>query len=127
MRYTLIIQSSPSSAAAMAALKFTQALIAAQHSVYRVFFYGDGVHLANNNTSQAQDDYDLHDHWRELISSHQLDAVVCIATALKRGIIDQQEARRYDLKAVTGAPYELSGLGQLVDACAQCDRVVTFV
>lgn len=127
MNYTLIIRCRPASASAVAALKFTQALISAHHSIIRVFFYGEGVMLANNNISQPQDEWDVNAQWRELITANKLDAVVCIATALKRGVIDTQEAERYHLAAVTGAPFELSGLGQLVDACAQSDRVITFV
>lgn len=126
MNYTLIIQCAPSSASAVSALKFAQALISAQHSILRVFFYGEGVLLASTNTSQPQDEWDVNAQWRELITTQKLDAVVCIATALKRGILDAQEAERYNLAAVTSAPFELSGLGQLVDACAQSDRVITF-
>lgn len=126
MNYTLIIQCGPSSASAVAAFKFCQALICAQHSIFRVFFYGEGVLLANTNTSQPQDESDVNTQWRELITTHKLDAVVCIATALRRGVLDTQEAERYKLAAVTGAPFELSGLGQLVEACAQSDRVITF-
>lgn len=126
MNYTLIIQSAPASSSTMTALKFAQSLLLAQHQIYRLFFYGDGVQLANNNASPPQDENDDHALWQQLITGHNLDAVVCIATALKRGVIDQQEAQRYNLTAVTGAPFELSGLGQLIDACAHSDRVITF-
>lgn len=127
MNYSLLVQSSPSSpSVAAAALKFTQAAIDAGHTIYRIFFYGDAVQLANRNTAQAQDEQDLFEQWRAFIEEHQLDAVVCIAAALKRGVLDTQEAQRHQLQAVTGKPYDLSGLGQLIDACAHSDRLITF-
>lgn len=111
---------------ASAALKFTRAIIDSHHSIYRIFFYGDAVQLASFNTAQAQDEEDLFCQWRETVRANKLDAVVCIAAALKRGVLDEQEAQRYALTPVTGAPYDLSGLGQLIDACAQSDRLITF-
>lgn len=127
MKYSLIIQCPPSSPTiATSALKFARALLSSGHSIERIFFYGDGVYLGNMNTAQPQDEYDLQSNWKNFIESHNLDSVICIATALKRGIIDEQEAQRYSLTPVTGAPFELSGLGQLVDCCASSDRVITF-
>lgn len=127
MIYSLLVQCSPSSySTATAALKFTRALIDTDHVIHRIFFYGDAVSLANRNTAQPQDEPDLFREWRDLIETHKLDAVVCIAAALKRGVINQEEARRYQLQEVTGSPYDLSGLGQLIDACAHSDRLITF-
>lgn len=127
MIYSLLVQCSPSSHSIVsAALKFTRALIDSEHRVHRIFFYGDAVQLASHNTAQPQDQQDLFKEWRELIEKHELDAVVCIAAALKRGIINQEEAQRYQLTEIAGDPYDLSGLGQLIDACAHSDRLITF-
>ena len=53
--------------------------------------------------------------------------MVCIAAALRRGVVDQTEADRYQLPGSNLRDgYELSGLGQLVDAALTADRVVTF-
>lgn len=127
MIYTLIIQCAPSShSIAASALKFTKALIESDHCLYRIFFYGDAVLLANNNTVQPQDEADLFAQWRELVADHDIEAIVCIAAALKRGVLDAQEAERYEREPVTESPFVLSGLGQLIDACAHSDRVITF-
>lgn len=127
MIYTLLIQCSPTSTSvASSALKFAEALLDAKHSIYRVFFYGDAVQLANQNTTQPQDEQDLFAIWQRFIGANELDAVVCVAAALKRGVLNAEEAQRHDLKPVTGTPYDLSGLGQLIDACALSDRVITF-
>ncbi|MNY58351.1 putative sulfurtransferase DsrE [compost metagenome] len=74
-----------------------------------------------------QDELDLPKQWRAFVSDHQLDGVVCIAAALRRGVLNEEEARRYQREAVAvGAPWELSGLGQLHDAAQDADRLICF-
>lgn len=128
MIYSLLIHTSPSSrASALAALQFAQALLHAGHQVHRLFFYGDGVLTANGNSLLPQDDHDLHNAWRQLIANHQLDAVVCISAALKRGVLDAPEAQRHQRPAANlSAEYDLSGLGQLMDAAVHSDKLITF-
>ena len=47
--------------------------------------------------------------------------------ALRRGVLNAEEARRYGREAVSvGAPWELSGLGQLHEAAQLADRLVCF-
>lgn len=127
MKYTLVIQVPPTRAAiARSALHFARALVA-QHEIFRVFFYGDGVFWANQNIVAPQDEDDLSMQWREFIQEHSLDAVVCIATAIQRGLLDENECQRYErLGQSISSPYELSGLGQLVESLALSDRVVSF-
>ena len=53
--------------------------------------------------------------------------VVCIAAALKRGILNQEEAERYEKPAHNLRDgFAISGLGQLVDAALMSDRLITF-
>ena len=64
---------------------------------------------------------------RQFIQDNHLDAVVCIAAALRRGVLNPAEAERWDRPAAnTAEPWELSGLGQWVDALQSADRAVTF-
>ena len=64
---------------------------------------------------------------KAFINENGLDAVVCIAAALRRGILDAAEADRWERPtANTGEPWVLSGLGQWVDALQTADRAVTF-
>jgi tRNA 2-thiouridine synthesizing protein D len=127
MIYSILIQCPPSSLSTVtSALKFTQAAVAAKHSIHRIFFYGDAVLLANQNATLPQDEYDIYSQWRSFLSTNKIDSVVCIAAALTRGILDANEAKRYDRTTMTGEPYELSGLGQLIDACVQSDRLISF-
>jgi len=85
------------------------------------------VHSASANVVAPQDEQDIAAQWRAFIDSHQLDAVVCIAAALRRGVLDETEASRYQRPAVNlPKPWELSGLGQLHEAAQQADRLICF-
>tara|TARA_B100000809_G_scaffold81363_1_gene79668 strand:+ start:1757 stop:2149 length:393 start_codon:yes stop_codon:yes gene_type:complete len=128
MKFSLAIYAAPyTSQASATALKFAQTLLSDGHEVHRVFFYGDGVHNGSRLISPPQDEINLHQDWQTLADQYSLDLVVCIAAALRRGILDQSEAKRYSKEVDNlGAPFELSGLGQLVDACVNSDRVITF-
>ena len=109
------------------ALLFAQAVLASGHEIVRLFFYQDGVHSASANVVAPQDEQDLPRLWREFITEHKLDGVVCIAAALRRGVLDAQEAERYRRPAAnTGGPWVLSGLGQLHDAVQTADRLICF-
>jgi tRNA 2-thiouridine synthesizing protein D len=128
MIFSLVIQASAQkSETALTALKFAQALVRNQHQIYRIFFYGDGVSLANECAIFPQDETDVHAAWRSFIATHKIDAVICIAAGLRRGIINAGESARYQKNATTMAPeYELSGLGQLIDAAVHSDKLITF-
>ncbi|GAD62135.1 sulfurtransferase complex subunit TusD [Aquipseudomonas alcaligenes] len=109
------------------ALRFAQAALDGGHEIVRLFFYQDGVHSASGNVVSPQDELDLPREWREFVQQHQLDAVVCIAAALRRGVLNAEEAQRYGKPAANlGAPWELSGLGQLHEAAQLADRLISF-
>ena len=128
MKFTLVIHSAPyQSASADTALRFARALLASGHELYRVFFYRDGVHNASTLASPPRDEQSVPLAWQLLAQEHQLDLVVCIAAAVRRGVLDENEAKRYEKPAANLAPgFELSGLGQLSEALIQSDRVITF-
>ncbi|MGD8176571.1 sulfurtransferase complex subunit TusD [Marinimicrobium sp. ARAG 43.8] len=128
MKFALAIYASPFTAqASQTALSFARALLAQGHSLYRVFFYQDGVYTGNSLATPPQDEQGLTQAWRNLAREHHLDIVVCIAAALRRGVIDPEEANRYGLDVANLAPeFSLSGLGQWVDAAVHADRLVTF-
>lgn len=127
MRFVINVLSSSSAPSTRRALRFAQAVLAGGHEIVRVFFYQEGVLTASSNLVVAQDQQDIAQQWQTFINQHQLDAVVCIAAALRRGILDQAEAQRYQRQAVNLAHgYQLSGLGQLHDGLQQADRVISF-
>ena len=74
-----------------------------------------------------QDEADRLEPWLELAEKHQVELVLCISSALRQGVLDADEAERYEKAAATMHPaFTISGLGQLVDAAMVSDRVVTF-
>lgn len=128
MKISLIICAAPADHQANAsALHFCLAALAAGHQIYRLFFYEQGVSTANDLSVFPQDETHLPQRWQTVIAEHNLDAVICVASALKRGILDAEEAGRYEKSATSLAQgFDISGLGQWVDACIHSDRVVSF-
>lgn len=97
------------------------------HELYRIFFFGDGAHNASKLSVVAQDEKNLQRQWSELIDEHGIDSVVCVSSALRRGVLDQTEAERHDLGSASAYENsEVAGLGQLVDAAVHSDRLVNF-
>jgi len=116
-----------STQAPLSALRFAKAALAAGHSIQRVFLYQDAVLLANALSCPPQDETHLTQAWQSLAQEHQLELVVCVAAALKRGILDAKEATRHGLEQHNLASgFILSGLGQLIDSLNQAERTVTF-
>ncbi len=128
MKLAVVINGSPTaSQAASTALRYVEAALALGHQVPRVFFYGESVHTANALTTPPQDESNLTRRWQSLAKQHQIELIVCIAAAVRRGVLDNREAGRYAQAAGNLADgFELSGLGQLVDATLNADRVITF-
>jgi tRNA 2-thiouridine synthesizing protein D len=126
--FAIIVRGAPyTSQASLSAYRFANAVLESGHSVYRLFFYQDGVYNASAQIVPPQDEMHLPKAWQQLIATHELDAVVCVASALKRGVVDDKEAARYELACGSVLPgFVISGLGQLVDATITADRVVTF-
>ena len=109
------------------AYQFTKAALAKGHEIFRVFFYHDGVNNATRLTTPPQDDRNIVNRWSKLAEEHKLDLVVCVAAAQRRGIVDEGEAKRNGKDATNLAPgFRISGLGQLIEAGIQADRIVVF-
>lgn len=128
MIFSLVITGAPhSSSAPYSALRFARAALANGHRIYRVFLQGDGVLCASTLGQAPQDLLDVPALWQALAAEHQLDIVVCVSSALKRGVLNEREAKRYGkVHFNMSDSMDLSGLGQLMDAVQQSDRVITF-
>lgn len=127
MKFAIALFSAAHVPSSRRALLFAQAALAGGHEIVRLFFYQDGVYSAANSVVTPQDEQDIAQQWRALVSEHQLDGVVCIAAALRRGVLNAEEAARYQRTAVNlDAPWALSGLGQLHDAIQDADRLICF-
>ncbi|WP_207061141.1 sulfurtransferase complex subunit TusD [Motiliproteus sp. SC1-56] len=128
MKIAVVVYGSPTgSGAAASAYRYVSAALELGHEITRVFFYGEAVHTATALAAPPQDENDLLSRWQQLGQARELDLVVCIAAALRRGVLDADEARRHEKEACNLAPgFTLSGLGQLTDATLNSDRVITF-
>ena len=127
MKFAIALFSPAHSPASRRALRFAEAVLAGGHEIVRLFLYQDGVHSASANTVTAQDELYVAEQWSQFVSSHGLDGVVCIAAGLRRGVLNDSEAKRHQRPAANLAPgWELSGLGQLHEAAQQADRLVCF-
>lgn len=112
---------------ALSAWQFSQALIEKGHKLESVFFYREGISNANQLVSPASDEFDLVRAWQRLAEQHDTTLNVCVAAALRRGVIDRQEAQSLQLMVSNlQSGFTLSGLGTLAEAMLTCDRVVQF-
>jgi tRNA 2-thiouridine synthesizing protein D len=109
------------------AYNFTKAALAKGHEIFRVFFYHDGVNNATKLAIPPQDDRNITEQWTALQKEYNLDMVVCIAAAQRRGLLDEDEMKRQGKDACNIAEgFHISGLGQLIEAGIESDRLLVF-
>ena len=128
MKLSIVLNEGPyQHQAADTAYHFIRAAIAKGHEIFRVFFYHDGVYNGSRLTTPPQDDRNIVERWSALAEEHNLDLVVCVAAAQRRGIVDESEQKRQGKDANNIAPgFRISGLGQLIEAGIESDRLVVF-
>ena len=128
MIYSLLILSSPVSGHCVrTAADFARGLIGRGHTLYRVFFLDAGTVAGASGCVFPQDEEDPFTLWESLATTHGVELVLCISSALRHGMLDSSEATRHDRGHATIRPlFTVAGLGQLIDACAYSDRLITF-
>jgi tRNA 2-thiouridine synthesizing protein D len=114
MKFALIITGSPTaSQACQSAVNFCRAALATGHDIYRVFLLDGAAQLAH----QHCDNRALQSEWQALQKTHQLDIVTCVNSAREYHINEQDNL---------ASGFVISGMGQLIDASANADRLITF-
>lgn len=128
VKFGIVVSEGPyTHQAADSAYHFARAALEKGHAVPRVFFYHDGVNVATRLSVPPQDERHIQKNWTALAQEHDIDMVVCIAAAQRRGILDANEARRQGKDAANLAEgFRISGLGQLIEMGIDCDRLVMF-
>ena len=128
MNFALSVQGSPyASASHWSALRFAEAALTNNHKIHRVFFYHDAVLIGSRLQAPPQDETNLTTAWQHLGSVHELDLCLCVASCLRRGILDAAGAKRFEKSADNLASgFQITGLGQLIEAALVSDRLVTF-
>lgn len=128
MKFGIVVSEGPyTHQASDSAYQFVKAALAKGHEIARVFFYHDGVNNGTRYTTPPQDDRNLVNLWGELAKANDIDMVVCVAAAQRRGICDADEAKRHGKDGDNIADgFRISGLGQLIEMGIQTDRLVVF-
>ncbi|MGP1957982.1 MAG: sulfurtransferase complex subunit TusD [Arsenophonus sp.] len=109
------------------AWRFANTLIMEGHILKRVFFYQEGVYNGNQLISQSSDEFNLHIGWKTLAHKTKCQLYICSSAALRRGIIDETEAKNNSLPCANlDKDFELSGLGSLAESMFVCDRTIQF-
>ncbi len=128
MKFAIQINASPySSGCGETAFQFINAVIEQQHQVYRIFFYYEAIYQAFHFMTPPDDEVDLVRRWSELAKNHDIDLVICISAAQRRGLLFEDEAKKrnkVDNELAEG--FRISGLGQLVEAMLEADRFIIF-
>jgi tRNA 2-thiouridine synthesizing protein D len=128
MKLSVLVNEGPyQHQSADSAIQFTKAALEKGHEIFRVFFYHDGVNNGTRYAVPPQDDRNITEQWTAMAKEHDLDLVICIAAAQRRGILDENEAKRQGKDGHNMADgFRISGLGQLIEAGIQSDRMVIF-
>lgn len=128
MKYAVQVNASPyASNAGLDAYQFIQSALQAGHQILRVFFYKDGVYHAMRYATPPDDEIQFSRDWSRLAEQHQIDLVVCISAAQRRGLLCADEARRQGKQDDDlAAGFRIAGLGQWLEATLQADRCIVF-
>ncbi|MEP3349961.1 MAG: sulfurtransferase complex subunit TusD [Marinomonas sp.] len=129
MQYALLITGSPyQTKACHTALRFIKAALAKYPNCIKgVFFYEDAVLLGNQLSQPPRDEINLLQAWQDIATQHDVPLYLCIAAAVRRGIINESESQRYELTQHSLAEhFQLEGLGTLVDLMNTTDKVIQF-
>ena len=128
MKFAIQINQGPyTHQSADTAYQFALAALRGGHQIYRIFFYHDGVLNGAELTTPPLDERNIIERWSELSEKYDIDLVICIAAAQRRGIMDADEANRHGLSTHNlAAGFRLSGLGQLIEAGIEADRLLVF-
>lgn len=128
LTYSLVVNGSVyGSQSARSAYQFAKAVIEQGHTLVSVFFYQDGVTNGTALSVPANDEFDLSKAWQELAQQHQVRLETCVAAALRRGIVSEDEASQHGLAHSNLADgFTQAGLGSLAEAMLSQDRVVQF-
>jgi len=128
VKFAILVNEGPyTHQASDSAYHFTEALLRAGHEIVRVFFYHDGVNNGTRLSVPPQDDRNVSERWSALAQQHDVELILCVAAAQRRGLLDDDEAKRAGKDSNNIAEgFQISGLGQLIDAGIQADRLIAF-
>lgn len=98
------------------ALKFAQAVIAQGHTLEAIFFYQQGVSMANSKADIPSDELDNREAFIELNQQHKVPLLICVTAAEKRGLLADD----------CDSHFTVAGLAEMATISATVDRVIQF-
>lgn len=97
------------------ALKFANAAIKNNHQINGIFFYQQGVLHASMSADVPSDELDTRQGFINLKKNHQIELLVCVTAAEKRGTAEHHLAE-----------FTIAGLAEMASISCEVDRIVQF-
>lgn len=128
MLFSLIIKQGPyQHQSPLSAIHFVRATFQQGHRIKRIFFYHDGVLNASQLIIPPQDEANIPELWAQLAIQYNIELIVCVAAARRRGLISEQIMKLESKSHYNLHPaFSISGLGQWVEAISEAERVISF-
>ena len=128
MKYAIQINASPyQSNSGENAYQFVKTALEMGHEIVRLFFYKEGVYHAFSYMTPPDDEVNPVKRWSDLAEKYQLDLVVCIWAAQRRGLLEPVEAKRQGkVESDVAEGFRVAGLGLWVEAMLSADRFLEF-
>ncbi len=128
MQYTLLALSSPSDGQCLlTAVRVADAIIRRGHQLDTVFFSDAATTIGLATLCMPQDEIAIQRQWQRLAADHAVELVLCVASAIQRGVAGTDELPSDSkLHPTLAEGFRIGGLGQLISATHAADRVLTF-
>ncbi|HFD11276.1 MAG TPA: sulfurtransferase complex subunit TusD [Crenotrichaceae bacterium] len=104
---------------AYTALQFSRAVLD-NHQIKRIFFYHEGIYNAFVSSQAPADQIDMIAEWSALATDYHVDLLVCISAAQLRGLTQNHHS------ALLATGFRIGGLGEMVEAMIEADRLMVF-
>lgn len=128
MKFSVTVRAAPDKSGHLLALRTCEEILQQGHDLTQVFFYESAVYAASPLQVPDQDELALLQRWQAMAVKYHTPLFVCVAAALKRGIVNEQEAHSQNLShANIATGFEITGLGEWVSALRDDIKQVTFV
>ncbi|MXP56538.1 sulfurtransferase complex subunit TusD [Pantoea sp. Mhis] len=130
MKYTLLVTGPAyGTQHASSALLFARALLETEHELKSIFFYREGVLNANQLNVPVSDEFDMVRAWQELYLQYGVTLNICIASALRRGMMNIDDNKDIDFKLISNnlySSFKMTGLRTLAKAILNSERLIQF-
>ncbi|MGH8475601.1 MAG: sulfurtransferase complex subunit TusD, partial [Methylococcales bacterium] len=126
LKFALQVNSAPHSGqGSETAYRFCHAALQQGHEILRVFFYFEGTYHALASCV-PDDEKNIVKRWSELAIQENVDLVVCVSAATRRGLAQDDPVKNEQMWLLIAEGFRIAGLGQWVEAGILADRLLIF-